>query len=118
MSDTMKCLLENCIEDLADNRISNIGKCLGRNQEEVLELIEIIHSLEPKPGRGYDSDRTVKYVIPDVVVRKTDKGYMTNLFNGGIPTLMVSSYYDYIKNDMESDPEVSKYLNERLNSAI
>ena len=118
MSDTMKCLLENCIEDLADNRISNIGKCLGRNQEEVLELIEIIHSLEPKPGRGYDSDRTVKYVIPDVVVRKTDKGYMTNLFNGGIPTLMVSSYYDYIKNDMDSDPEVSNYLNERLNSAI
>ena len=106
------------LEDIASNRIGIIAKEIGKSEKEVQHITDVIKSLEPKPGRGYDSDRTVKYVIPDIVIKKNGGEYVVSNYDAGTPSLNVSSYYNSIRANMKDDPELGKYLNERLNSAI
>ncbi len=106
------------LEDIASNKISVIAKKIGKTESEVQRITDLIKQLEPKPGRAYDSDRTVKYVIPDVVISKDEDNYNVSTYDAGTPTLMVSSYYDSIKGKVKEDPELGKYLNDRMNSAV
>ena len=118
LTEDMEKVLCSHLDDIASNRITLIAKELGKTEKEVQQLTDIIKSLEPRAGRAYDPDRTVKYVIPDVVVEKSGEDYKVSNNDGGIPTLMVSSYYKSIKCEEEKDPELGKYLNERMNSAL
>lgn len=118
LNEEMEYILEERLEDIAGNRISQLAKDMGKTQTEIQEIADLIKSLEPKPGRGYDSNQTVKYVIPDVVVEKNGDKYRVDTYDSGMPKLMVSSYYTAIKGELSSDHELSKYLNERMNSAL
>lgn len=118
LDDITKRVLIEHLDNLASNKMACIAKCLGTSTEEIQKIADLIKTLEPKPGRGYDSDRTVRYVVPDVVVEKQGASYGVRTYDGGMPTLMVSSYYNDIKGSAAEDPELNKYLNERMNSAL
>lgn len=117
-TEPIKYILEKGMEDLAANKVSALAKATGISESQAQELVDLIKSLEPKPGRCYDSDRTIKYVIPDVVVEGTEDGYTTSIYDGGTPTLTLSSYYDKVRKEYKEDPELTKYLNERISSAL
>ena len=118
LNDITKAVLIDHLENLASNKMACIAKSLGTTTEEIQEIADLIKTLEPKPGRGYDSDQTVKYVMPDIVVESQGSGYGVRSYDGGMPELMVSSYYENIKGEADNDPELNKYLNERINSAL
>ena len=118
LSKELEKVLCDHLEDIACHKITAIAKEIGKTEKEVQHFTDIIKSLEPKPGRAYDSDRTVKYVIPDVVVEKSGTDYRISNYDAGTPSLMVSSYYGSMKEEMGKDAELSKYLNERMNSAV
>ena len=118
LDDITKQVLSEHLDNLASNKMACIAKSLGTTTEKIQEIADLIKTLEPKPGRGYDSDSTVRYVIPDVVIEKQGAEYEVRIHNGGMPTLMVSSYYDDIKGNVPEDPELQKYLNDRMNSAL
>lgn len=111
-------IIKNRLEELADNKISQIAKELGLGLSEVQAIADKIKALEPKPGRLYDSDQTVKYVVPDIIVEKQDGEYTVISNEGDVPHLMVSSYYNKMSAEAGKDEELKKYLNERFNSAV
>ena len=106
------------LEALAGNRISQIAKDLGIKPSEVQTMADRIKKLEPRPGRLYDPDQTVKYVIPDVFVEKVGDDYVVTDNEAGSPRLMISSYYSRMSSDEKNSEDVRAYLNERLNSAM
>ena len=60
--------------------------------EELQHAIDVLKHLDPKPGRRYDSSRTI-YVEPDVQVVKVDDDYVVLFNDDGLPRLRVSPFY-------------------------
>ena len=85
-------IIENYLERLEDRFLLKIASELKIDLEKVLEALEIIKSFCPKPGLLFSSEG-VDYVVPDLVVVKTDEGYDVVLNDEGVPNLKINSYY-------------------------
>ena len=111
-------VLEEYLEDLANNRLSVIAKEMGISPHDVQKMSDVIRTLEPKPGRLFASQTETKYIVPDVIVEKVDGEYVVTVNDSSTPTLMVSSYYQKLLRQADSDEKLSKYLSDRVNSAL
>ena len=106
------------LEDLANGKFGAIAKELGISPQKVQEMNDVIRSLEPKPGRLFASGADTKYIVPDVIIEKVDDQYVVTVNESSTPRLMVSSYYSKLMKQSEEDDNLSKYLSERVNSAV
>ncbi len=111
-------IIQNHLEDIASNRISNIAKALNISVNEVQQISDTIKSLEPKPGRQFSNDSSTRYVVPDVTVEKVGDEYVVTLNENNSPKLNISSYYKRMLMDAEKESNISKFLSDRLNSAL
>lgn len=111
-------LLREHIDDVAANRIHKVAKHMNISTEELQHRIDVIRMLEPKPGREFSSKDDTRYVVPDIFVEHAEDDYVVIINDDSAPSLMVSSYYQSLLGDADSDPELSEYLTARLNSAV
>ena len=118
LTDEIEFIISNRLKDLADNKYALISKEVGISLTEVQEIADLIKTLEPKPGRGFDSDNSIKYIIPDIYVEETNGEYIVSANDGSTPSLHISSYYNSLTEEAKSDKELSNYLNNRFNSAM
>ncbi len=118
LTDEIEYIIENMLEDLADNKISYIAKTLGIKNQEVQQIADLIRTLEPKPGRMFSSGETVRYVVPDIFVDRINGEYVVTNNDTSMPKLMVSSYYNKLSAEADKDEELNKYLNDRFNAAV
>ncbi|MBR2560283.1 MAG: RNA polymerase factor sigma-54, partial [Firmicutes bacterium] len=118
LTDEYRALIFDKLSELAENKISLISKEIGLKPSDVQAMADRIKRLEPRPGRQYDPDQTVKYVIPDVYVEKVGDEYVVTDNESSTPHLMISSYYSKLTADEKDSGELKDYLNERLNSAM
>ncbi len=109
-------LIENYLERLEDRFLQKVASELKIDLEEVLGALEIIKGFCPKPGLLFSSEG-IDYVIPDLVVVKTDKGYDVALNDEGVPNLRISSYYhNLLKTTKEG--QTKEYLEDKYRSAL
>ena len=109
-------LIENYLERLEDRFLPKIASELKIDLEEVLDALKIIKDLCPKPGLLFSSER-VDYVVPDLVVIKTDEGYDVVLNDDGVPGLKISPYYhNLLKTTKEG--QTKEYLEDKYRSAL
>ena len=118
LTDEIELIISNRLKDLADNKYVLISKDMGISIAEVQGIADLIRTLEPKPGRGFDSDNSIKYIIPDIYVEETNGEYVVSANDGSTPSLHISSYYNSLTEEAKSDKELSNYLNNRFNSAM
>ena len=118
LTEPLETMINDHLEDLADNRLSVISKAMGIPVKEVQSLGDVIRTLEPKPGRQFASGDDARYIIPDVIVEKTDDGYQININGRSTPRLKVSPYYRSLLQDADKDEKLSEYLSDRVNSAL
>jgi len=111
-------IVNNHLEDVAQNRLSKISKSLNINLKNVQWICDLIKSLEPKPGRGFahDSDN-IKYVTPDVVLQYIDGEYVIHVNDVTAPRLIINNFYKQLLTRTE-DENISNFLSEKLNSAM
>jgi RNA polymerase sigma-54 factor len=62
-------IVEKHFEDLERRRYAEIARAMKLPLERVMESIEEIQSLEPKPGRRFSVNDS-RYVVPDVTIQK------------------------------------------------
>jgi RNA polymerase sigma-54 factor len=86
-------LIKNHLESLGDKRFNFIAKELNISTSEVQRLYDIIKALEPKPGRAFQGCDDVKYINPDVMVKKIDNEYLVLVNDSTAPRLNINSYY-------------------------
>ncbi len=118
LTDEIEFIISNRLKDLAYNKYALISKEVGISPSEVQDIADLIKTLEPKPGRGFDSDNSVKYIIPDIYVEAVNDEYIVNANDASTPSLHISSYYNSLIEEAKSDKELSNYLNNRFNSAM
>ena len=109
-------LIENYLERLEDRYLQKVSSELKVSLDIVLEALETIKGFCPKPGLLFSSEG-IDYVVPDLVVFKTDEGYDVALNDEGVPNLQISSYYhNLLKTTKEG--QTKEYLEDKYRSAL
>jgi len=95
-----------------------IADALGVHPMEVTKAVEIITSLDPRPGMAWSSV-DAHTIIPDVYIQKVGEEYVVLLNEDGLPKLRISPYYRKILSTEETVPSsVKAYIQERFRSAV
>lgn len=111
-------VITNYLGDLAEGRLQKIAQKVSATLKEVQDAIDIIKTLDPKPGRRFGSSQDVRYVSPDVVIERVEGEYIVLVNDVNTPRLNINSAYREILNrDHTSDPETRKFVEGKLNSA-
>jgi RNA polymerase sigma-54 factor len=98
-------------------KIPELSRRHGVSPREVQEAIEVLKTIDPKPGYQYAGDKS-STVIPDLIVEKIDGKYVVMLNDRSIPSLHISNAYaKLLKRGSSAKSEVKKYIREKFNSA-
>lgn len=110
-------IIEDHLHFLENKNYQALVKSLKRSPEEVKQAIEIVLSLDPRPGSAY-SEESVQYISPDVYILKIDGEFVILLNEDGMPKLKVSSYYkDALSQDAVLPADAKDYIQTKLRSA-
>ena len=110
-------IIRNHLGDLEKRNIKVISRALKASVDDIISAINIIKSLEPRPGRQY-SDDTPQYITPDIYVYKMDNDFVIVLNDDGMPKLRVNPFYKKsiaAKNKLPGEAE--SYIQDKLRSA-
>jgi RNA polymerase sigma-54 factor len=110
-------IINEYLDDLAENRYPLIAKKLGISSVQVQEICDYLKTLEPKPGRMYANNDN-RYVVPDVVVRKMGNEYYIIPNDRNSPRLSIRKDYQQMLSSEEQNNDAVRFLNDKLNSAM
>ncbi|WP_303901895.1 RNA polymerase factor sigma-54 [Thiohalomonas denitrificans] len=94
-------LLEDFFELLAKRDYNQLKRRLKVDEEELLAVIRVIQSLNPRPGSTIGAANS-EYVIPDVIVRKLKGHWRVELNPETAPRLRVNAQYAALIKKMEN----------------
>ncbi len=104
-------------DNLLHQRWEPLAAAIGCKIADMRSIIDVIHRLEPKPGRKYQPDRNA-YIEPDVYIRKIDGEYDIVLNDDGLPRLRINSRYKQMLEGRAFDSQVTGYLREKMRNAM
>lgn len=84
--------------------------------EEIKEAIETIAKLEPRPGRSFSAEKTLR-LIPDAILKRSKDGYEIILNDWELPSLTINAKYKEMLEQDNISGDARIYLRERLNAA-
>ncbi len=88
---------------------------LGLEEEDFALLVDLIRSLNPRPGAAY-ANHNAQYIIPDVYVVKMREGWQVESNSSLCPALRINSYYESLITKTQNDAE-SKTMQKHLAEA-
>ncbi len=110
-------ILENHLHNLENKNYQALVRALKRSPEEIRAAIDLILSLDPRPGSAFNED-TVEYISPDIYVVKVGEEYVILLNEDGMPKLKVSAYYkEALSEDSNISSDAKDYIQGKLKSA-
>lgn len=116
-NDVLRALIQHHLDDLEHNRLPVIQRKTGFDLEQIREAAEILRHLNPRPGAAFDTG-FVPYVVPDVIVERTEDGeYTVRLADEHIPEVFISRRWVERYKDKRSDPKEREYLRSKIQSA-
>ncbi len=115
-------ILERRIDLLSKGRPEALVKALAKDDslgftvdlEEAEEIFDLIRHLDPFPGRRF-SQESERFVVPDVIVRRTEDGYSVTINEEEIPVLGVSPFFMELEG--ASDRESRDFSREAVKEA-
>jgi RNA polymerase sigma-54 factor len=108
-------IIERYFDELSRRRYADIARAMKLSLERIMESIDEIQALEPKPGRQFavvDS----RYIVPDVTIQKVGTDYVVVLNEEGIPRLRVNALYRSLLR--RSGDEAKQYVEQKIRSAV
>src|SRR5881397_2246153 len=108
-------IIETYFDDLSRRRYQDIARAMKLPVDRIMESVEEIMGLEPKPGRRFGGNDS-RYIVPDVFVYKLGSDYTVVLNEEGIPRLRVNSLYRSLLRS--SGDEARQYVEQKLRSAL
>jgi RNA polymerase sigma-54 factor len=112
-------IVEDHIYDIAEAKLHKMTTQLKCSISEIQAAIDIIKTLNPKPGRNYGVLNDTRFIIPDVTIRLLDNEYLIMINESANTRLFISPLYrQLIQNRSGTDEDVMKYLKEKQNAAL
>ena len=107
-------LIDRHLDAIAAGAVKEIAAAEGVRPADVQLAVDIIRTLNPKPGAAYGTE-TPGYITPDVIVRRQGSGYRVELNDEGVPQLRISKLYQHAES---LDRETQAYISGRFRAAL
>lgn len=85
-------LVSDFIDLLGSRDYSQLMRRMKLKEDELRQVIELVQSLNPRPGSQIESSEP-EYVVPDVIVRKDNDRWLVELNQESVPRLRVNPQY-------------------------
>jgi len=85
-------LVTRHLDALASRDYNKLKRQLGVDEDELRDVRALILTLDPKPGRAW-GEGDVRYVVPDVTVRKLGGRWLAQLNRDAMPRLRINKMY-------------------------
>lgn len=113
-------LAERIITDhldlLSTKDYAKIAAVLNVGIDDVERSAAVIQTLEPFPGRAFDTTK-VRYIVPDIRIDKKDGEWHVELIDDYLPALSISEKYSAALKQAPGE-EHGKFVAEKLSSAL
>jgi len=107
-------ITRNFLDLVARQEYDELRRNTRTDEDSLSRALDLIQSLEPRPGARYDN-RHDEYLVPDVYVTQVDKEWKVTLNPENEPALRLNNYYiDLLR---KSGGKNAKYLQGRLQEA-
>ena len=115
--DLVRALIMHHLEDIAHNRMPMIQKRTGAELHAIQDAIDVLRTLNPKPGSRF-TPTSSKYIVPDVIVTRTDDDdFEIRLTDDWVPNVRLSRRYTDLAKDKSYDPKTREFLQNKFRSA-
>ena len=114
---TAKCIVTGHLVLLQKRDLKEISRAVGRPVAEIGTAIDLIRTLDPRPGRRYNREQT-RLIEPDVAFVKRGDTWAVAMNEEDMPTLRLSQRYRRMLVADNTDKEVKDYVKERFRSAM
>jgi RNA polymerase sigma-54 factor len=110
-------IIANHFTDLQPHRLQHLSKDIGVSLEDLTEVLKLIRSLEPYPGRCYSTEEPI-YVAPEIYIEKIDDDYVIYFADDGSPRLRISQTYQSMLTKDGTNRETKDFIKEKVRSAV
>ena len=114
---TAKLIVHGHLMLLQKRDLKEISRAVNRPIAEVSTAIDLIRTLDPRPGRRYNREQT-RLIEPDVAFVKRGDTWIVAMNEEDMPTLRLSQRYRRMLVAETTDKEVKDYVKERFRSAM
>jgi RNA polymerase sigma-54 factor len=87
----MQRLLDH-LDLIASHDLIGLGRAVGAERDDLLDMLAELRALDPKPGRAFEAG-PVEAVVPDVFVREGPAGWIVELNTDILPRVLVNRTY-------------------------
>lgn len=109
-------VIDRYLDEVAAGHYKYIADKLGCTPHDIQAAVDIIRTLDPKPGRAFDGGEQPCYIIPDVTIERVNNNYVIIINDSNIPQLTINPYYKRVVRD--ADSEAKKFVEGRINAAV
>ena len=94
-----------------------IAKAIGKTIEDVQGALDLVRTLDPKPGARYNQQES-RLIEPDVAFVKQGDQWFVLMNEDDLPTLRLNPAYKKLMTKEAAERDVRNYVKERYKSAI
>jgi RNA polymerase sigma-54 factor len=122
--DTAYKILKRYFNEFTKKHYDKIMKRLNITEQQLKEALDVILSLNPKPGNSLgETSRTSQYIIPDFTITNNNGELELTLNTWNMPELRVSQTYSAMLNDLakskkrKAEKETFSFIKKKMDSA-
>jgi RNA polymerase sigma-54 factor len=94
-----------------------LTRSVGQSSEMVHDAVELIRTLDPRPGQRYNQSET-RLIEPDVAFVKRGDEFVVVMNEEDLPALRLNGSYRRMLRQKGTEKDVKEYVKERYRSAI
>jgi RNA polymerase sigma-54 factor len=110
-------IVDQHLQLLQKRDVKDLARAAQITVAEAHAGVELIRTLDPRPGRQYNREQT-RLIEPDVVFVKRGGEWAVSLNEEDLPSLRLSQRYRRMLTAENTDKEVKDYVKERFRSAM
>jgi RNA polymerase sigma-54 factor len=110
-------IIQDYLPLLESHKFKEIAVRTGASFEDVLQAVDGIKHLIPKPGQKYNNQKAT-YVQPEVSIAKVDDEFVILLNDEGMPQLRLNAGYRELLKSNGVSGETKTFLREKFRSAV
>ena len=105
------------LRKVQNHQFKEIAKAVKHPLDEVLVAVNLIKTLDPRPGQKYNKSEA-RHIEPDVFIVKVGDEYKVVANEDEVPQLRLSQTYRKMLEKGAADKEVRNYVKDRFRSAV
>jgi RNA polymerase sigma-54 factor len=110
-------IVRDHLHKLQNKQFREVAKGINRPLNEVMEAVEIIKALDPRPGQKYNRTQP-RLIEPDVFIVKVGGQYTVVTNEDEVPQLRLSPTYRHMLERDSLNKEVKNYVKDCFKSAV